>query len=204
MTITIDFLTGKTAYRAQHATRRNELLARAINISPKEQPIIVDATAGLGRDSFILAALGYEVIMIERSPILYKQLTDAMQRAKTDAKTAAIMARMTLIHADATEWLANKQYQQQPDVIYIDPMFPERKKSASVKKDMVTLQELIGADEDSSKLFQAAINCAKRRVVVKRPRLAQNISSQEPNYSLKGNSSRFDVYLAVTARNSSS
>jgi len=196
MTITIDFLTGKTAYRARHASRRNELLARAISISPRDNPLIIDATAGLGRDSFILASLGYRVILLERSPVLHQLLLEALERAKTEADIAPIIARMTLIHADAIEWLRNKSYPCLPDVIYIDPMFPERKKSAAVKKDMIALQELLGADEDSADLFQAAIDCAKRRVVVKRPRVAQNISNRAPDYSLKGNSSRFDVYLA--------
>jgi 16S rRNA (guanine1516-N2)-methyltransferase len=195
MPIHIDFLSGKVAYRAKHATRRNELLARALNISPREQPLIVDATAGLGRDSFILASLGYDVIMIERSPILHQLLTDAMERAKTDPATAAIIARMTLIHADAKEWLVAKNYSRSPDIIYLDPMFPERKKSASVKKEMLTLQELLGKDTDCAMLFEAAMDCAKRRVVVKRPRLAENITARAPDYTLKGNSSRFDIYL---------
>lgn len=191
----IDFLTGKLAYRAHHANRRNELLARAISISPQEKPLIVDATAGLGRDSFILAALGYEVIMLERSPTLYESLTGALSQAKADEKTAPIITRMTLIHADSKTWLANQHYPRQPDVIYLDPMFPERKKSALVKKEMLMLQALVGEDPDSAELFETAINCAKRRVVVKRPKLAENITDRQPDYTLKGNSSRFDVYL---------
>lgn len=198
MPIHIDFLSGKVAYRAKHANRRNELLARAINISPNEKPLIVDATAGLGRDSFILATLGYEVIMLERSPELYTLLTDALERANADPKTAPIIERMTLIHTDAKEWLLSKKYPRQPDVVYLDPMFPERKKSASVKKEMVILQELLGTDNDCALLFEAATDCARRRVVVKRPRLAENITARVPDYTLKGNSSRFDIYLAKT------
>ncbi len=198
MPIYIDFLSGKVAYRAKRANRRNELLARAINISPKENPLIVDATAGLGRDSFILATLGYEVILLERSPELYTLLADALNRAKTNPDTAPIIERMTLIHTDAKEWLVAKKYPRQPDVIYLDPMFPERKKSASVKKEMLILQELLGTDSDSAMLFEVAIDCAKRRVVVKRPRLAENITARAPDYTLKGNSSRFDIYLAKT------
>lgn len=196
MPIHIDFLSGKTGYRAKHANRRNELLAKAINISPKEKPLIIDATAGLGRDSFILATLGYEVILIERSPEVHAQLADALERAKADPSVAPIIERMTLVHADSKTWLMDKKYPRQPDVIYLDPMFPERKKSASVKKEMLTLQELLGKDTDCDMLFEVAIDCVKRRVVVKRPKLAENITSRAPDYTLKGNSSRFDIYLA--------
>jgi len=194
MSIYIDFLSGKLAYRAKHAGRRNELLAKAINISPRENPVIIDATAGLGRDSFILATLGYHVTMLERSEILYQALTEAFARAKTDPDIAPIIERMTLIHTDAKDWLAANQ--TQPAVIYLDPMFPERKKSAAIKKDMLELQQLLGEDDDSSELFAVAMDCAQRRVVVKRPRLAENITTLEPDYTLNGKSSRFDVYLA--------
>lgn len=190
----IDFLSDKMLYRISQASLRKELLARAIGLRPRENPTIVDATAGLGRDSFILAALGYNVTLLERSPALYAMLSDALQRAKAHPKTAGIVDRMHLIHADAIEWLPR----QAPfNVIYLDPMFPERKKSALVKKEMIILQDIIGKDADSIHLFELAITCATHRVVVKRPRLAANISQIKPNFSLTGKSSRFDIYLGL-------
>jgi 16S rRNA (guanine1516-N2)-methyltransferase len=190
----IDFLSDKLLYRITQASLRKELLARAIGVHPRENPTIVDATAGLGRDSFILAALGYNVTLLERSPTLHNLLSDALLRAKTHPDIAPIIDRMHLIQADAIEWLPT----QPPfNVIYLDPMFPERKKSASVKKEMIFLQNLIGKDTDSLPLFELAITCATHRVVVKRPRLAANISQNKPNFSLIGKSSRFDIYLGT-------
>lgn len=188
----IDFLSSKILYRIQQASLRKELLARAMGMHPSEHPVIVDTTAGLGRDSFILASLGYHVTLIERSPILHALLTDAMERAKKNIKISPIIERMNLIHANSIEWLST---QNKVDIIYLDPMFPERKKSASVKKEMVVLQYLLGKDTDSEQLFQLALSCATHRIVVKRPRLAESLAHHTPNFSLTGKNSRFDIYL---------
>lgn len=192
----IDFTSGKMQYRSKHAGLRKELIARAMGAKPSEHPRIVDATAGLGRDSFILATLGFEVTLLERSPILYTLLKDALLRAQNSPVTAPIAQRMHLIHSDAIEWLRQLSPSEYPDVVYLDPMFPERQKSASVKKDMAYLQELLGKDQDADNLLNVALTCAGKRVVVKRPRLAANIAEIAPNYSLDGKSSRFDVYLS--------
>jgi len=188
----LDFLSGKIRYRSQHAGLRKELLARAMGMKPRENPVIVDATAGLGRDSFILAKLGFEVIMLERSPVLFVLLRDALERARQDTLMQPVVERMRLLHADAHEWLKSSP---RIDIIYLDPMFPQRQKSASVKKEMVILQELLGKDQDADSLFRLALTCAARRVVVKRPRLAVNIVERAPTFTLTGKSSRFDIYL---------
>jgi len=196
----IDFLSGKIKYRSKQAGLRKELLARAIGFHPRENPNIIDATAGLGLDSFILASLGFEITLLERSPIMHALLSDALYRAKTCIQVAPIIKRMHLINADAREWLQNKSC----DIILLDPMFPERKKSSLVKKEMVIMQDLLGKDEDSNSLFQLALTCATHRVVVKRPRLAANIADFAPNFSHIGKSNRFDVYLThlLTRQNS--
>lgn len=188
----IDFLGAKLLYRCQHASLKKELLARAIGAHPRENPRIIDTTAGLGRDSFMLAYLGFHITMIERSPILHALLEDAMIRAKLDPAIAKVIARMQLVNADSIDWLTTAPI---ADIIYLDPMFPERKKSASVKKEMALLQDLLEKDENTEILFRMALTCAKLRVVVKRPRLAESISNQKPGFSLIGKSSRFDVYI---------
>ncbi|RDI48633.1 class I SAM-dependent methyltransferase [Aquicella lusitana] len=191
----IDYLSGKLRYRSKQAGLRNELLARAMGINPRCQPVIVDATAGLGRDSFILATLGFHIILLERSPILYVLLEDALQRAQKDPNIALITNRLRLIETDAITWLQSLPRSQRPDIIYLDPMFPPRKKSASVKKEMVILQNLLGKDEDANMLFEVALSCAASRVVVKRPRTAVNIAERAPHFSILGKSNRFDIYL---------
>jgi 16S rRNA (guanine1516-N2)-methyltransferase len=189
----IDFLSGKMRYRAQHAGLRSELIARAMGSRPQDHPSIIDATAGLGRDSFILATLGFEITLLERSEVLYHLLDEALKRAQP--ALPEIIARMQLIHADAIQWLKALPEAKRPDIIYLDPMFPERKKSASVKKEMAIMQELLGKDTDHALLFTTALACAKRRVVVKRPRLAPKIAEKAVNFSLSGKTSRFDIYL---------
>ena len=190
----INFLSGKLLYRLKHASLKKELLARAMGLHPREHPTIIDATAGLGRDSLILASLGFHIILLERSPILHGLLADAIERASEHPALSAAIKRMQLIHADAIDWIPKQSY---VDIIYLDPMFPERKKSASVKKEMVILQDLLGkdADADSDQLFNVALTCASRRVVVKRPRLAATLSGRKPDFTLTGKSSRFDIYL---------
>ena len=152
----IDFLSGKMLYRQKHAGLRKELIARAMGMNPRDNPSILDATAGLGRDSFILASLGYEITLLERSDSMHALLNDAIERAKKNNRIAPVVDRMHLIHADSIEWLQGHQHQF--DVIYLDPMFPERQKSASVKKEMVILQELLGKDTDCDKLFEPGFN----------------------------------------------
>ncbi|VVC76667.1 Ribosomal RNA small subunit methyltransferase J [Aquicella siphonis] len=186
----VDFLSDKLLYRCKQASLRKELLGRAAGRHPRELPVMVDATAGLGRDSFILAALGYEITLLERSPVVHALLADACQRAKNDARTAAIVERMRLINADSRVWLTENT----SDIIYLDPMFPARQKSASVKKDMVIMQQLLGKDENADELFHTASRCANYRIIVKRPRLAENIANKKPDFSLTGKNSRFDVY----------
>lgn len=191
----IDFLAGKMRYRSDEASLKKELLARALKAKPKDDPRIIDATAGLGRDSFILASLGFTVTALERSPIIYALLRDALCRAASHPDTASAAARLQLIHADAGSWLANLQDENRPDIIYLDPMFPSRDKSAAVKKEMVILQDLLGKDPDSDHLLALALACSRRRVVVKRPRLAPSLSGLAPSYTLAGKSSRFDIYM---------
>lgn len=189
----IDFTSGTMLYRLRKATLHNELIARAMGKKPKDNPLIIDATAGLGRDSFILAALGFQVTMLERSPILYLLLKDGLDRAGKIQEFSGIVQHLTLICDDAKKWLQHTS--QKPQIIYLDPMFPERKKSASVKKDMQILQDLLGKDHDSEALFSIAKSCASERIVVKRPQFAPNIKEIAPNYSLSGKNNRFDIYL---------
>lgn len=191
----IDFLAGKLHHRRQHTSIRKELLAKAMGRKPSTQLHLVDATAGLGRDSFILATLGFRITLLERSPIVFALLQDAMQRASQHGQLATILERMRLIQVDATHWLKTMLPQQRPPIIYLDPMFPERKKSAAVKKDMAILQELLGNETDTLTLFEAALTCATERVVVKRPRLAMPLGNLAPHFSMHGKHSRFDIYL---------
>lgn len=196
--LTADFTTGPIAYRRNHVSGNKELIAKAVGIKSGRRPVIYDLTGGLGKDAFVLAALGCPVIMIERHPVVHVALSQALQHARQyafehDEKLAGILQQITVIHADSIEWLRHQALDASA-VIYLDPMFPERKKSAAVKKEMVLLQQLVGDDGDAGQLFEAALAARVSRVVVKRPKLAPSFGKQEAPVVYKGSSCRFDVY----------
>jgi 16S rRNA (guanine1516-N2)-methyltransferase len=189
----VDFSSKQLTYRRERATVKRETVARALGLKSNTQTTIVDATAGLARDSFILAALGFEITLLERSPLIAELLNDGLQRAHKDAEVFAITKRMHLIQTDAITWM--QQQTKRPEIIYLDPMYPERNKTALAKKEMRIFQDIIGEDSDAALLLPAALACATKRVVVKRPRLAENLADITPSFSLEGSSSRFDIYL---------
>jgi 16S rRNA (guanine1516-N2)-methyltransferase len=195
---TIDFTTPQMIYRIKHASINKEMVARVMGLKPKQKPFIIDATAGLGRDSMILSACGFQVTLIERSATLYTLLRQALLAGLNCPAIACYVQRLTLIHADSIQYLRELKQNQQPlpTIIYLDPMFPERHKSALVKKELRILQEWVGKDEDCDTLWQTALSCATKRVVVKRPKHAKSLGNKPPSFStLSGRSNRFDIYV---------
>jgi 16S rRNA (guanine1516-N2)-methyltransferase len=188
-----DFVTGALRHRRRYGGGFGQLIAKAIGV--KSSPHVLDMTAGLGRDAFILASLGCTVTMLERSAIAAALLTDGLVRAQGDPELEAILARMTLIYTSAQDFL--KQAQAYYDVVYLDPMFPEQSKSALPKKDMQAFQTIIGADEDSADLLPLARHVARKRIVVKRAAHAPWLTAEKPHHSLTGKSTRFDIYLPI-------
>jgi len=192
----VDFVNGTMGHRRRFGGGRGQLVAKAVGIKKGVIPDVIDATAGLGRDAFILAMLGCEVRMIERSPIVAALLQDGLDRGLRDEEVEAVARRMTLIVGNAALKLAELAEQVRPDVVYVDPMHPGRdKSSAAVKKEMKLFRQLVGADQDAAELLSAALAVAKKRVVVKRPRKAEAIEGPTPSLVYEGKSTRFDVYL---------
>lgn len=187
-----DFATGK----ARHRLGQGELIYRAMGLSKHQNPKILDATAGLGRDAFVLASKGCRVTLIERSPLIFVLLKDALTRAHNNRDIREIVERMSAINMDAETYL-NSETLPQFDMIYLDPMYPERKKSALVKKEMQIFQHLLGKKEKVKELFQLALDRAKHRVVVKRPLKGEYLNNLKPEFFIKGKSIRFDVYLSI-------
>ena len=191
--VRVDFVEGAAAHRRLHGGGSGQMIAKAVGVQQGVRPHVLDATAGLGRDAFVLATLGCTVELIERQPLIAALLEDGLQRAALDAEVAPIVARMQLHCADAIELLGNWRGAI-PQVIYLDPMFPHREKSALVKKEMRLFRPLVGADLDAPALLQAALALAMHRVVVKRPRKAPAVEGCKPGYALEGKSSRYDIY----------
>lgn len=188
--VQVNFSSGKLNYRTR--SQQKELLAKACGITSTFKPTIIDATAGFGTDAFVLSSFGAHITLLERSDIVFALLQDGYDRGMKAEKLEPILKNMQLVHADSIDYL--NSLVTKPDVIYLDPMFPERKKSALVKKEMRALQALLPEQNDTEKLFQAALKNTGKRVVVKRPRLAPLLSDQKPNFQLTGKSCRFDVY----------
>ena len=191
----IDFVSGKTAHRRQFGGGRGQPLARAIGLKSGRTPSVIDATAGLGRDAFVLATLGCEVRMVERSPIIAALLGDALMRAADDPGVGEIVARMALLQGDARAQLTALPESARPDVVYLDPMYPHREKSALVKKEMRIFRSLVGDDEDSAELLNAPRQVARNRVVVKRPAKAPTLDQTPPSMTINSPNTRYDVYL---------
>ena len=192
-TLICDFVGGSVGHRFRHGGGRGQALPKAIGMKGGKNPKVVDATAGLGRDSFLLASLGAEVTMIERSAHMHKLLSDGMARAKAaGGDIAEIMTRMTLLHGDSKELLPSLS----PEVILIDPMHPPRTTSSLVKKEMRLTREIVGIDEDSADLAKIALASASNRVVLKWPRRADPISEiPAPSHQIIGKSTRYDVFM---------
>ena len=191
----VDFVEGRVAHRRKFGGGRGQPLAKAVGLKKGATPTVLDATAGLGRDSFVLASLGCEVTLVERSPVIAALLEDGLERGGSDPETAEIMHRMHLVQADATSYLTTLSGDRRPQVIYMDPMYPQREKTALVKKEMRLFHELVGEDIDSADLLHAARACAVARVVVKRPAKAGFVGDEKPGFSIESPNTRYDVYV---------
>jgi len=188
----VDFSDAKLNYRA-NSSIRHQNIAKALGLKGGQRPAVLDATAGLGKDAFLMASLGCEVSLLERSALVHALLADGLTRSGYyGEEIAAILGRMNLHFGDLLEFVTDSK---QFDVVYLDPMFPERRKSAKVKKDMALLQQLLGHQSDGAELLDSAKRLAKKRVVVKRAKLSPHLGSGNPDIEFKGSSSRYDVYL---------
>jgi 16S rRNA (guanine1516-N2)-methyltransferase len=188
--LVIDFLGGAVGHRFRTEGGRGNALARAC--AAKAGTRIIDATAGLGRDAFLLAQLGAQVTLIERNMQVHDALARGMAAAAQDAKAAPVVARMTLLAGDSKTLLAGLS----ADVVLVDPMHPPRGNTALVKQPMRALRDLVGADPDALELMRAAMACASKRVVLKWPlRAAPLAGLQAPSHQIVGKTTRYDVFV---------
>ncbi len=189
----VDFTAGPLARRAGQASLSGDLLVRAMG-RRLERRTVVDATAGLGRDAFLLACAGFQITAIERCGVLAALLEDGIERGRAVDKLAEPLSRLEMLHADARDYLAALREHDRPALIYIDTMFPERAKSALVKKEMRMCRLLTGADLDAPDLLAVARRVARDRVVVKRALRSPPMDEAPPSHSLRGTTIRYDVY----------
>lgn len=202
--IHVDFISGTLAHRRKYGGGKGQAIAKAIGIKNYKLPLnILDVTTGLAKDAFVLACLGCGVTMVERHPIVAELVNNALILADNDDDFKEIKQQgFNLIQANAIDYL--NKLSSKPDVIYMDPMYPERKKSAAVKKNMQMLQKLIGEHDhkgshdkstDETELFNCALINVKKRVVVKRPKGAPTLTDKKPTMSIESKITRYDVYV---------
>lgn len=191
--IFIDFTSGKYDHRRKFGGGKGQPLAKAVGMKQGHIPSIVDATAGFARDAFVLASLGSPVTMLEQNPVISLLIEDALEQKEMDEDVKSITERMIIHHTEAIDFISTMQ--DQPDVIYMDPMYPSRDKSALVKKEMQALHQLIGPDMNSAELLNVARQVALRRVVVKRPKGAEFIGNKKPSASIQSKNTRYDLYV---------
>lgn len=189
----IDFTSSDMVHRRRSG--HNEPLGRAIGVKADRTPRVFDATAGLGRDAFVLADLGCSVVLSEVSGPLCYLLRQAIDLARLSAnqKVATAAQRMEVMQGDSCQQLL-----EDVDVIYIDPMFAERTKSAAVKKDLATIQALHDHNNDlrgEDSLLSWAMDQNVSRVVLKRPAKSTPTTSARPSHSILGKTIRFDVFV---------
>jgi len=188
-----DFVKGTFGYRLRAGGGRGQAIFRAVGDGPNGPRFVFDATGGLCRDAFLLAWLGCRVIACERSPIIFALVEDALRRAFEVAEIAETLGdRLDWVLGDANQVMESWQGAK-PEVVYLDPMHPEREKTALVKKEMRVFRSLVGADLDASQLLQTALRFSNR-VVVKRPRKGDSLAA-EVSSAWRGKTTRFDLYL---------
>jgi 16S rRNA (guanine1516-N2)-methyltransferase len=194
--LAFDFVGGAVGYRFRAGHARGHPLARATGVTRHETapPHVVDATAGLGRDAFLLASLGARVTLIERSAEVHGLLQAGMAAAReAGGEWAAVIGRMTLVLGDARDLLPGLR----PEIITVDPMHPPRRGTALVKKEMRILREAVGSDADALQLMGVALASATKRVVLKWPLRAPALPGlPKPSYQVAGKTVRYDVFLA--------
>ena len=189
----VKFDTPEFIRRTQQAGKRSELVARSVKARPGLR--VLDCTGGLGRDAFILASLGCVVTLAERSRIMALMLDDGLRRARSHPELRAAANRMVVTHVDATLLLNVVTTIDMFDVVYIDPMFPAREKSAKVKGEMQQMQNFLGKDQDANRLVEMAIAAGYARVVLKRPGSSDWHPPRIPTHVFTSKTSRFEVYV---------
>jgi len=189
------FIEGAILHRLKYGKGRGQNLAKAVGMKSNKNRTIVDATAGLGYDAFILASLGANVTLIERSKIMHNLLQEGISEAKSfGGEISRIISRMNLIFGDSKFILPDLL----PEVILIDTMYKDRKKTSLVKNDMRLVRDIVGSDPDYIELIDVALNQASNRVVIKQPRYADQIDNIKPySHQILGKTIRYDVYMTI-------
>ena len=198
--INVDFFSPGYKFRINKGGGFREPIAKALGLKKDKPYKIFDATAGFGRDAYLLASLGNEVCMSERNPIVYILLKDGLRRAidneNFEFARDLISRRIKLFKGDSKSFIKSP-YFKEIDILYLDPMFSNSSKKSLVKKEMQILNNIVD-DSDAHLLLNLALpflNNNLRRIVVKRPRIGKKLTNYDPDLTYKGKRNRYDIYL---------
>ncbi len=182
----IDFLNDDANYNRKKASMKTELISKAVGAGKKGLRIL-DLSAGLGVDAIFLSQLGYNITALERNPVIYLALHTAWKKLPDEKRNS-----VKFIYASAESFL--QHFSNTFDTCYFDPMFPDKKKSALPKQQMIIFKELVGTDDDAGQVVRAVLESKKiARLVVKRPLRAAPLFSK-PQSTVSGKLVRFDIY----------
>lgn len=196
LSIMVDF--REMLPRLKQSNLQREMLVKAARIKGQPMPqTLIDATAGFGEDSLILAAAGFQVQLYEFDEVIAVLLKDGMERALEIPELKEAVGRMKLVCGDSTEGM--KKLDFKPDIVLLDPMFPARQKSALIKKKFQLIQRLESPCSTEEQLLDAAVAADPKRIVIKRPLKGPYLADRKPSYSLEGKAIRYDCF--VFARN---
>ena len=196
LSIMVDF--REMLPRLKQSNLQREMLVKAARIKGQPMPqTLIDATAGFGEDSLILAAAGFQVQLYEFDEVIAALLKDGMERAMEIPELKEAVGRMKLVCGDSTEGMRNLDFK--PDIVLLDPMFPARQKSALIKKKFQLIQRLESPCSTEEQLLDAAVAADPKRIVIKRPLKGPYLADRKPSYSLEGKAIRYDCF--VFARN---
>ena len=192
--IGVDFLAGASRHRRLFSNHKKQNMGKALGVAKGVIPTVIDATAGLGGDSFAMANWGCNVLMLEQSAVVFALLDDGLERFSlaADDEDRSVSSRMQVLNQNAEVSLASCEPAQ---VVYLDPMYPSEKKSAASKKEMTAFKALLDEPNDGALLLSAAREAAINRVVVKRPKRGEHLAGKKPTMSFEGKTTRFDVYV---------
>ena len=180
--------------RIKRGVLGTELLVRAARLKDMSgSPTLIDATAGMGEDSLLLAAAGFKVMLCEYNPVIAALLKDSLSRAALVTELSEAVSRMEVIEGDSAEYMTDPGIS--PDVIYLDPMFPENSKNALIKKKFQLLRQLELPCSNEEELLEAALSANPHKIVIKRPVKGPYLAGRKPAYSIAGKAVRYDCLI---------
>ena len=192
LSIMVDF--REMLPRLKQSNLQREMLVKAARIKGQPMPqTLIDATAGFGEDSLILAAAGFQVQLYEFDEVIAALLKDGMERAMGIPELKEAVGRMKLVCGDSTEGMRKLDFK--PDIVLLDPMFPARQKSALIKKKFQLIQRLESPCSTEEQLLDAAVAADPKRIVIKRPLKGPYLADRKPSYSLEGKAIRYDCFV---------